>query len=89
MYHRCHNMVPRLAQICMFFSIILALAPWTFWQLFTALPPGFNGAAGAASTGLACAATLLALDSVATPMAFMRKCVRVCVSYVCVGITSC
>ena len=59
----------------MYTSLILAMAPWTFWKLFTSLPAGFNGCAGACSTIFACAATLLVLDSIATPMAFMRKCV--------------
>ena len=74
-YHRCHNLLPRLAQICMYTSLILAMAPWTFWKLFTSLPAGFNGCAGAGSVIFACAAILLVLDSIATPMAFMRKCV--------------
>jgi hypothetical protein len=76
MHHRCHNLLPRLAQICMYTSLVLAISPWALWKLFSSLPAGFNGFAGACSTGFACASMLLALDSIATPMAFMRKCVR-------------
>ena len=74
MYQRCHNLVPRLAQICMYASMCLALAPWAAWKMFSSLPPGFNGLAGVLSAFWACSALLLVLDSIATPMAFMKKC---------------
>ena len=74
MYQRCHNLLPRLAQICMYASMCLALAPWAAWKMFSSLPPGFNGLAGVLSAFWACSALLLVLDSIATPMAFMKKC---------------
>ena len=58
----------------MYAAVVLALAPWAMWKLFANLPPGFNGLAGVAAAGWASAGTLLVLDAVATPLAFMRKC---------------
>jgi hypothetical protein len=55
--------------------MVLAMAPWALWKLFANLPPGFNGVAGVGAAAFSAAALLLALDAVATPMAFMRKCV--------------
>ena len=72
-HQRCHNVLPRLVQICTYAALVLALAPWAFWKLFANLPPGFNGLAGCAAAGWAAGALLLALDCVATPLAFMRK----------------
>ena len=72
-HQRCHNVVPRLAQVCMYCAVVLSLAPWAFWKLFVNLPPGFNGLAGVSAAAWASAAMLLALDSVATPLAFMRR----------------
>jgi len=72
-HQRCHNLLPRLAQICLLAAASCALAPWALWKLFTNLPPGFNGVAGVAAAGWALSALLLALDAVATPLAFMRK----------------
>ena len=59
----------------MFCALVAALGPWALWKLFTAIPPGFNGAVGVAGAAWAAAAVLLALDAIATPLAFMRKCV--------------
>jgi ABC-type phosphate transport system permease subunit len=65
--------LPRLAQICIFTAMVLAMAPWALWKMFANLPPGFNGVAGVGAAFFSSAALLLALDAVATPMAFMRK----------------
>jgi len=72
-YQRCHNVVPRLAQICAFTALPLACAPWAAAKVFTAMPSGFNGLAGVCAAFWAGASFFLAMDCIATPMAFMRK----------------
>jgi hypothetical protein len=74
-HQRCHNVLPRLAQICMFCALLLGIAPWALWKMFAALPPGFNGVAGVFAAAWAATSMLLVLDCIATPLAFMRKCV--------------
>jgi hypothetical protein len=75
-HQRCHNLLPRLAQVALYIATVLALAPWAFWKFFDTLPDGFNGVAGVGAAAAACAALLLTLDGIATPLAFMRKCAR-------------
>ena len=72
-YQRCHNVLPRLAQVCTFAAFPLACAPWAASGIFDKLGPGVNGCAGILAAIWAGAAFFLVLDAVATPMAFMRK----------------
>jgi hypothetical protein len=61
--------------VSLYAALILGIAPWAMMKLFTNLPPGFNGLAGVAAAGWGVSALLLVLDGIATPLAFMRKCV--------------
>ena len=72
-YQRCHNVVPRLAQVCAFAAFPLACAPWAASGIFDRLGPGVNGFVGILAALWAGASFFLVLDAVATPMAFMRK----------------